>query len=322
MDIYLSHKTALDFWHSCTSLDGYEIASKRAVTSAYAGADCVDRFGLHRFVPDDAPMHVLVGQEKQRRNSKACQSHIVSRRLPRGSLYKIAAHVYVTSPELTIMQVMHDMEIVELMKLVCEFCGTYRILPRGRGSLYDDVKPLTSLSELAAFGKRFGAASYEKHLEKAVRHSFDGSGSSMETKLALLLTLPRYMGGYALPRPELNVSMPIPPAFRWQVGKSSFRCDLYWRSEGIAIEYDSDEEHAASVKILEDALRRNILESKRIRMLTVTKRQVYSLSNLNVLAEEVRLVLRVRDRNTGVGVMNRRRELHEAVMMDESHERE
>lgn len=314
MNIYLSHQSAVDFWRNCASIDVCEQASMRVVSDASAGANCAEEYALSRFGIRTDCVHVLVGSAGARRQSKKCACHVVGNQLPMGSFYKLAAHVYVTSPELTLTHMASVLDRIDLIKLVCEFCGTYRIGVDGQGCVCDGIEPLTSLRQLAAYGRRYGSVAYAKGLGIAVGHSFDNSGSPKETELAMRLCLPCNMGGYAMPRPELNVKFILPLDIAYRIGRSFFRCDLYWKSHNIAVEYDSDLWHSGEEKIADDALRRNILEGRGIRMLTATSEQLASVVLFDVFARGLMRMLGHRHRTNCSDWVARRRRLHEKLL--------
>lgn len=103
----------------------------------------------------------------------------------------------------------------------------------------------------------------------------------METKIALLLSLPTSMGGYGIPQPDLNAQ--VTHSFSGARHPERFRCDLYWPTVKLALEYDSHQYHASSEKVVLDSTRRMKIESKKIHVLSVTKQQIYNPSEFEKL---------------------------------------
>ena len=58
--------------------------------------------------------------------------------------------------------------------------------------------------------------------------------------------------------------------------RSYFVCDLFWREASLAVEYDSDMFHAGSERLARDARRRNALEALGVRVIQVTRDQVFN----------------------------------------------
>lgn len=101
----------------------------------------------------------------------------------------------------------------------------------------------------------------------------------MESLLSMLLCLPPSLGGFGLPRPELNY--PI------ETNEGSIairRCDLCWPDQQFALEYDSDTFHSDTSKLHLGSSRRSTLEKAGIHVVSVTKNQVFSRGQLFNLA--------------------------------------
>ena len=103
---------------------------------------------------------------------------------------------------------------------------------------------------------------------------------------SLLLTLPRKLGGYGLPRPEVNYvirpraeDIPFSQFARYEV-------DLCWPKRKAIIEVDSYEYHTERDQLDSDAKKRNSLKSMGWKVITVTAGQL-SGDALDVLARQV-----------------------------------
>ena len=183
--------------------------------------------------------------------------------------------------------------LVELTKVACELLGTYRC---GHGSLSTQYhrKPLMKREDveglLARLPGLYGAARVRRCLELA----FDGSASPRETTLALMLTLPPEMGGFGLPRPELNVDFDA-NGMTVSGAQENVYPDLYWEDADLVLEYDSDEFHgkAGPKKWAEDAARANALTAAGYRVMRATGETVTSLVQLGLLARQLSVALGV-----------------------------
>ena len=98
-----------------------------------------------------------------------------------------------------------------------------------------------------------------------------GSASPMESLLSMLLCLPPSLGGFGLPRPELNY-----PIETNEGGIAIRRCDLCWP--------DSDTFHSDESKLHLDSSRRSALEKAGVHVVSVTKNQVFDRGQLFNLA--------------------------------------
>ena len=123
----------------------------------------------------------------------------------------------------------------------------------------------------------------------------------METKLAILLTMPYKLGGYHLQMPECNSDIvPVKTAKR-SASKKFYTCDLYWPDYGLAVEYDSDSFHTGPERIASDSMKRNALASMGVSVITVTNKQLHSVSELEKVARVLagRMGRRLQFKNPG-----------------------
>ena len=186
---------------------------------------------------------------------------------------------FVSSPEMCFLQMAGQMPLVGLIELGYELCGTYSIPVAGdpnvpeRGFYYRE--PLMSAQSLKDFLARMPGVRGHQKAQRALRYLLDGSASPMETKLAILLTLPYKLGGFGLIQPELNSRIIPTKSARWSSSKAFYTCDLYWSDYDLAVEYDSASFHTGSKRIADDSKKRNALVLMGITVITVTTQQLY-----------------------------------------------
>lgn len=118
-----------------------------------------------------------------------------------------------------------------------------------------------------------------KAAKRASSYLVKGSASPMESLLSMLLCLPPSLGGFGLPRPELNC-----PIETNEGGIAIRRCDLCWPDQQFALEYDSDTFHSDESKLHLDSSRRSALEKAGVHVVSVTKNQVFDRGQLFNLA--------------------------------------
>lgn len=102
----------------------------------------------------------------------------------------------------------------------------------------------------------------------------------MESLLSMLLCLPPSLGGFGLPRPELNF-----PIETNEGGVAMRRCDLCWPDQQFALEYDSDAFHSDASELHLDSSRRSALEKAGAHIVSVTKKQVFDRANCLTLQQ-------------------------------------
>lgn len=101
----------------------------------------------------------------------------------------------------------------------------------------------------------------------------------MESLLSMLLCLPPSLGGFGLPRSELNC-----PIETNEGSVAMRRCDLCWPDQQFALEYDSGTFHSDASKLHLDSGRRSALEKAGVHVASVTKNQVFDRGQLFNLA--------------------------------------
>lgn len=183
-------------------------------------------------------------------------------------------------------------------KTLTDFAGTYWLPCRADGETLYGVKPLATRAELRAFANEFigrGTVRGRAGAREAVGLSFDASGSPMETALALLLTLPVEMGGYGLPRPQLNWRIPVAPEDREVTRAQELFADLCWPDARLVVEYDSEAFHPSSdaAKRLRDRERANSLTALGWKVLSVGRGNIASVQSSSLLARQIARVLGV-----------------------------
>ena len=226
--------------------------------------------------------------------------HLYKTPLPINSIWHLNSEISVASPELTFVQMAGVLELPELIALGMELCGTYRrnaIRPSAFESaepktLYDQPQ-LTTVQQLRDYISKAGRLKGIKQARNALKYVRDYSASPYETIIYLLLCLPRRMGGYALPEPELNPVINFSKRGRKHTVRHSARGDLFWRKAKLDLEYnggDHEETRAA------DSMRRKALERMGIEVIELTSDEVNDVKLLHATALRIANSLGVRVR--------------------------
>ena len=306
MEVFITHKTALEFWRQRKRLGSnpecHQSWRKLPVASPESSAlRHGDTWGL------SLPLDILVGEPDARRPSSIVRPHVYSRPLPRGCFVQANDELFVSSPEFCFFHMARELSFIKLIELGFEFCGSYSLPAAntvnedpnaGEKTLYD-LSLLTNTKKLSLFAKRMTGERGQRQVVKALQYVIDESASPMETILVMLLTLPYRLGGYGLPKPELNRRIDLSKTARQKSRKDYYRCDLYWPEANLVVEYDSDLHHTGSKRITEDSQRRNALASIGKTVITVTSQQIYSTVEFERVVKIIATNLgkRIRDRN-------------------------
>ena len=292
MDTFLSHDTALEYWRLHFPLDS-ELGRAARVSGA---EDCVSRktdvLGSmpEEFAIPGCPVDVLIFDEGSRRRSNSVTCHLWQTKLPKNAFFKVRG-VFVSSPEFTFLQMASKLPIEQLIALGCELCGQYVLLPREvthPGSLDEMPKrlsPLTNTARIETFLKAAGKARGKEKAIRALKYVVDGSRSPMETMVYMLLCLPVMLGGYGLPKPELNATIPLDDEARVIARRGHCEGDLCWPTAQLDIEYHG-EVHVGSAQMKSDVGRELGIEHMGWRVLTITSPQVFDADQFEVVAKE------------------------------------
>ena len=248
----------------------------------------------------DEPLHFMVPNKRLRPRSAVYVGHACSLVLPRGSFFHLSGEVNVASPELTFVQMACQLSMSELIALGMELCGTYRrnvigIAVPGSSvhkTIYNQ-HPLTSVEKLKDFVDAAGKLPGTLLARKALKYVRNNSASPYETIVYLLLCLPRRMGGYAFPEPELNPSISFSKRGRTFTLRSGARGDLYWRDSKLDLEYnggDHEDTRAA------DSMRRKALERMNVQVIELTSEEVNDVDLFHATALRIANTLGVRVR--------------------------
>lgn len=322
MNLFLCHDTAERLWRSyhCEQLIDRPARVRMNEKCASLVSD-IEELSLPSCVSDFStgkPLHVLASAPSRRSDNPAFCFHCRCIELPHASFHMLCRNVYVVSPELLLLEMSKSMGFADTVLLGCELAGTYRLCQHsdesdGVETLFN-MPSLTSQRKLANYLAACGNVRGAKRARVAAKYVVDGSSSPMESALALLLSLPHKYGGYGLPRPALNVEIPLTADSQTMVGKRCCRGDIVYPASKLDIEYDSDFWHVGAERIAEDSARRNALLAEGYDVITITKAQVYDRQQLDLLAQLIarKLKFRIRVRCDGYG--QRQRALREVLL--------
>ena len=292
MKTILSHETALAYWRGHFPLDS-ELGAASRVSSAESCASCAaDVIGSipEEFIIPNHPVDVLIFNEGERRRSKGVACHLWGTALPPNAFHHVRG-AYVSSPELVFLQMAAKLTIAQLVALGCELCGTYVLLPEDvtHPSSLDEMPkrlyPLTSVERVSTFLDSVGQARGKASAKRAIKYMVDGARSPMETMTFMLLCLPAMLGGYGLPKPEMNAEIPFDDDARAIARRRHCYGDLCWPNAHLDIEYHG-EVHVGAAQMKSDVGRELGIESMGWHVMTITSPQVFDAGQFEIVAKE------------------------------------
>lgn len=278
MAIFIGHKTALAYWrtHDRNWAQPISQAAPQENNSPYYSQ--IDTGILWKFSIDEKPVSILVSCKANMRKSQNLSPRIWSGKHPSRSFYKIAQDLYISTPEATFLQLGKESSLIQLITIGYELCGSYGLSAQS-DSGFLRREPRSNPQLIERYLEKCDGIHGVKAAKRASSYIAKGSASPMESLLSMLLCLPPSLGGFGLPRPELNF-----PIETNEGGIVMRRCDLYWPDQRFALEYDSDTFHSDASKLHLDSSRRSTLEKAGVHVVSVTKNEVFDRGQLFNLA--------------------------------------
>ncbi len=189
--------------------------------------------------------------------------------------------------------------IVRSAQVLSDFMGTYRYVPSdptkksNEPSVTFGTKPIITTDAFDKYLVDMGSVRGIVRAREVAALAFAGAASPMETLLALMLTLPPRMGGFGLPRPQLNSDIPIDPTKRELLSQDALCADLCWTEQKVILEYYGWDEHfdAGPKKVAKDTSRANTLTALGWTVLHTTYEQVRTFAGISLLARQLSSIL-------------------------------
>lgn len=322
MAVFIGYESAYEFWRRADDARGSVLQCARARSSRRPRAVDMARKTTRAEIDDvlcrggfDAPLHIMASSPEARCRCENARSHVCPAAYPKESFVVVEEGVAVASPALSFLQMAESLSIEALAVAGMELCGRYAV---DREGVIVSRHPLTSVSYLKRFVDRAQGMRGVKKARRALRFVMDDSASPMETSLALLLSMPRLLGGYGLPQPVMNARIDaVESAESMAVLRGEprfFRGDLCWPRAKLCVEYDSDAYHTGSERIAHDSWRRTELHLAGFTVVTITKKQLYDVFLLDRVVRLLAKQLGVRVRGEDVLFADRQRRLREALL--------
>ena len=302
MSIYVCAESALDHYRKATfpALQPDKEQDIRTLDDAAASLGAVNQHtlaGLGLPSPStENPLHVLVAKPAARGRAQSVEAAVWGHPLPPGAFRKVSIDAFVSSPEFLFLQMARKLELVPLVELGMELCGTYRREAVDGTTSYNQPQ-LTTPRDLRVFLDKAGSAPGTRRAKQALKYIASNSASPFETIVYLLLCLPRNLGGYAMPRPELNPSIRFSQRGKQHTLRRSSCPDLYWEMARLDLECHGSA-HEQQKRRTEDSMRRKALERMGIEVIELTYDEVESpkLFRAAVLRIAKKLGYRLRSR--------------------------
>lgn len=265
-------------------IDGLDLSALPVPTAVCAAPSVLhapDARELQCLLPaTERPLSFYVSEEAGRGCTAGACASILGGPFPEGSFCGDARGFTLPSPELLPLLLGRVLPFGQLLMVVAELTGFYVLATEGLLA----APPLVTVESIGEHCERLRtcrrAAGHRmpRGVAEAARVcalGLDGAASPAEAALAYLLCLPRELGGYGLPRPELNRKI--------EVGGKPYVCDLLWNDGACLLEYQGGL-HLGKGRSAADMQKGNALRGAGCTLLEASRADIGSLSATDRLA--------------------------------------
>lgn len=223
------------------------------------------------------PFRLAVPSADLRISRRLYKYSVCSGHLPESAFRRASENVCIASPEYCLLQSIRVYPRFRFLELCMQVCGKYSFDKEAlRGFSTRDYQ-LATVDSIGAFLVQMKGYPGISAFQKLLCYLVDGSRSPMETREYLFMCLPKRLGGYGLPRPEMNMRIELDDRERHVARRESLECDLCWPDKMVVVEYDGQPDHSNRKDRDRDSVKRNILLARGYSVFTVTGGQICSV---------------------------------------------
>lgn len=229
------------------------------------------------------PFHVITGAVSQGHEISDIRFHRLGALEGGRDLCQIGQGLFVSSPEQCFLQLSSVLSLANLILAGCELCSSFRY-PIDHSDELPRHTPVTSPEKLSRFLEAHSGAYGVNKAKRALRYVHENTASPAEGVLAVLLCSPYSLGGYGLPKPLVNRKIKVTGAAKRATKHPYFVADLYWPQAKLDVEYDGNAYHASHEARSKDAERANALDLMGVKVVDVTRDQLFSCEDMHGVA--------------------------------------
>lgn len=265
--------------------DGLPVSRERSVRIKLAKTPLVeDILG--------SPLYVLTADRKKQNGARKIKRQYISSSLPYGSTFELEGFGKAVSPGLTLLTMARQVSFIHLVMAAYELCGQFSVfkMPGRIAQDLDSVAntslesnqwrqvfnskglptelwqrpPLITIEELHTYVEACRSVQGATTLKRALRHVVGITRSPFEVQTAMLLNMPRVLGGRGL-KIETNKRIILTRAARNLAKRDTCYADIYIESSdgnrALIVECQGATVHAGESASISDANRTTALEA-------------------------------------------------------------
>ena len=247
------------------------------------------------------PVHILSQNMKQRCTKELFVCRCRQLQFPPKSFIKCGeaaadknvASLYMASPELCFLEAAHYLTLIDLIQFGFDLCAMYAV---DEESELGQVRrtPITTPKLINEYLENAAGFYGIKNARRAARFVLGNSNSPMETKLAMIMELPFSMGGFGLPKPELNYPIKLDSEGKKLLGFDTVKADIVWPEHKVAVEYNSNLCHLEPQQLTVDANRQTALAQVGYKVINITAGNMNFVTNIESIMASTRRLLGLR----------------------------
>lgn len=200
--------------------------------------------------------------------------------------------VRVSSPQLLFLQLANKLDIHRVILLGLLLVSHQPGRP---------CEAITTKQKLKAFVEAAPMCKGSVKAKQALRYIENGSASLLEAIAFMMLTLPTFLGGYALAGATFNHEVILMPEAQKRFRQKRCFVDMYYCTSKLAVEYDSFAHHNSPAEQAKDMLRASALERQGITTMRFGTVQLYDKKACEEfahnLAKRLNQRIRIRSKN-------------------------
>ncbi len=235
------------------------------------------------------PVSVVSLDDRKRHSGVTFKSPVLSTLLPPESFVKIdpSKNIFVACPELCLVQAAKHFPLHEIVEIACNLCAVYCL---DESSKYNQSRrdAVTTVSDLNAYIKKAACLPGTNKARTAMQYATGNSNSPVESKLATMFRLPFFRGGYGFPEFGMNFKVQLSSRDYSRFNIQEIHTDFGWEEQKLVVEYDSNMTHLDAEQHFYDKNRSNIIACTKYNLLTLTSKDISSLTALDHAAKLIR----------------------------------
>lgn len=318
MGIYVSHQSAVRYW-LCKSGDECvpNIAFARSLEHASANSGDLREARLPLSYNEDDPLHVLVRDKNEKRNTKGLVCHTWTGPIPDNSFNELLDGNLMSSPEFTFLQMAKTLSFCEAVRLGNYLCGSFSVGANGRDYIGGRA-PLTNPRLIGSFLERCKGAPGIANARRALKYIVPGAASPMEVFLAMTFNLPAKEGGWGMPTIEANQPIEVDERLIPLAGTDHYVGDVYLPTVHGDVEYDSYQYHTGRYRLDHTQERRNVLEVMGIKTMSATWGQIDTFEKFATFVWALKKRFGIRQKEYPPRVVRAQEDLYQFLTKPES----